>query len=252
MSHGVVREVAREAERLGYTSFWVNDMPNADGLASLAAASAATSRIKLGVGVIPLDQRSPAVIGEGVRSSGLPLDRLLLGVGSGHSPGALGRVRSGVDELEREISAKVVIGALGPKMSALAGEVADGVLFNWVMPEYAERAGRSVLDAAERTDRPSPSLMAYVRCGLTPHAEQRLGEELERYAGVPQFARHVERMGVGARDTCVVGPDIATVQAGIARYEAVLDETIVRAITSSDSLHDLLELLGACAPRTAA
>ena len=39
VSHDVVRELAPEVERLGYTSFWVNDMPGADGSTSLGVAS---------------------------------------------------------------------------------------------------------------------------------------------------------------------------------------------------------------------
>ena len=58
----VIDRARREAEQLGYTSFWVNDIPDYDGLASLAAASASTTAIKLGVGVIPLDERTPADI----------------------------------------------------------------------------------------------------------------------------------------------------------------------------------------------
>ena len=40
----------------------------------------------------------------------------------------------------------------------------------------------------------------------------------------------------------------AALQSGIAPYESVLDETIVRAITPTDSLADLRDLLRACAP----
>lgn len=60
----------------------------------------------------------------------------MLGVGSGGGHDALTRVRSGVAELQRETSAAVVVGALGPKMAQLAGEVADGVLLNWMTSEY--------------------------------------------------------------------------------------------------------------------
>ena len=246
VDHDVVGELAAAAERLGYTSFWANDMPHADGLASLAAASTATNRIQLGVGVIPLDQRSPAVIAAQVRSYGLPLDRLLLGVGGGDARRSLGLVRAGVGALKREVGARVVVGALGPKMSALAGETADGVLFNWVTPEHAARAGRWVLDAAGPGTR--PALLAYVRCGLLPGAEDRLRQELALYAGLPQFERHVERVGVGADQTGVLAPDATGLQAGLARYEPVLDETIVRAITPDDTLDSLLVLLRACAP----
>ena len=64
VDHGVVAELAREAERLGYTSFWFNDIPHAEGLASVAAAVEATTSIPLSVGVIrsmhDRRQRSPS------------------------------------------------------------------------------------------------------------------------------------------------------------------------------------------------
>ena len=55
-------------------------------------------------------------------------------------------------------------------------------------------------------------------------------------------------MGVSARNTCVHGTDAATLQAGIAEHETVLDETVVRAITADESVESILELLHACAP----
>jgi hypothetical protein len=90
--------------------------------------------------------------------------------------------------------------------------------------------------------------MAYVRCGLLPQAEAKLNERAARYAGIPQYARHFERMAVSARDTCVSSAEAAALQAGIAEHERMLDETIVRAITPDDSASSILELLHACAP----
>ena len=55
-------------------------------------------------------------------------------------------------------------------------------------------------------------------------------------------------MGASPADTCVLRSDDVELQSGIARYEAVLDETIVRAITPDDSLDSVLKLLRACAP----
>ncbi len=138
------------------------------------------------------------------------------------------------------LTRRVVVGALGPNMSALAGEMADGVLFNWMTPAHIERLGRSV----------PRSLMAYVRCALLPRAQARLTEELDRYSGLPHYEQHLHRMGATALDTCVVGPDSATLQPGIADFEAVLDETIVRAITVDDGIDNLVELARACAPPT--
>jgi alkanesulfonate monooxygenase SsuD/methylene tetrahydromethanopterin reductase-like flavin-dependent oxidoreductase (luciferase family) len=248
VGNDVIQELAREAEQLGYTSFWVNDIPGADGLESLAAASAGVATIKLGVGVIPLDKRPPATINRDVGAHALPVDRLLLGVGSGGEGGALARVRAGVAELQRTTHAAVIVGALGPRMSELAGEVADGVLLNWMTAEYLAHSGRLVREAAQRAGRPVPSVMAYVRCGLAPGAEARLEQELAHYADVPSFHAHVARMGASARDACVMARDGEALQDAIATFEAVLDETIVRAITPTDTSDDLQALLRACAP----
>jgi hypothetical protein len=86
----IIRASAREAEASGYSSFWVNHPGATDGLAALALAAQATRRIEPGIGVIPLHTRSSESIVQGVRDNALPLDRLLLGVGS-PNPGALGR-----------------------------------------------------------------------------------------------------------------------------------------------------------------
>src|SRR5262249_15944286 len=93
-----IRAVAPEAERRGYDSFWVNQPGAPDGLAALGQATRETRRIALGIGVIPLHTRGPESITQGVRDQGLPLDRLLLGVGS-PNPGSLRRVREGVAAL---------------------------------------------------------------------------------------------------------------------------------------------------------
>src|SRR5881392_3419434 len=129
----ILRASAREAEGLGYSSFWVNHPGATDGLAALALAAGETRRIELGIGVIPLHTRGPDSIVQGVRANGLPLDRLLLGVGSAN-PGALKRVRDGVAALRPKLAARLVVAALGPQMCRVAGEVGDGVLFNWLTP----------------------------------------------------------------------------------------------------------------------
>jgi alkanesulfonate monooxygenase SsuD/methylene tetrahydromethanopterin reductase-like flavin-dependent oxidoreductase (luciferase family) len=243
----VAATVAREAEDLGYSSFWSNDTGGFDGLVTLAAAASATSRIKLGVGVIGVDRRSGASIAEDVERLKLPSERLWLGVGSGGDP-TLAIVRDATAELHERGIGVVFIAALGPNMNRLAGEVAEGVLFNWLTPEFAERSKGWVLDAAVGSGRPRPIISAYVRCALLPQADEQLDRQSALYSSFPSYASHFERMGVSARNTCVHGRDAATLQAGIARHEAVLDETVVRAITADESAESILELLRACAP----
>src|SRR5437762_2927102 len=155
----IIRASAREAEGLGYTSFWVNHPGATDGLVSLALAATETRRIELGIGVIPLHTRGPDSIVQGVRANGLPLDRLLLGVGSAN-PGALKRVRDGVAALRPKLAARLVVAALGPQMCRVAGEVGDGVLFNWLTPEHARRSADWVRAGAAAAGRQPPRLFA--------------------------------------------------------------------------------------------
>ena len=239
VDHDVVRAVAADAEAIGYSSLWVNDLPHADGLASLAAAAEVTDRIRLGIGVVPLDRRPPGPIVDRVRELGLPLDRLWLGVGSGEAGDALATVRDGVGHVRGALDVAVVVGALGPRMAALGGEVADGVLLNWLTPEHASRLRRGVRDG---------TVMAYVRCALLPQGGERLRQEIARYAGVGSFERHVARMGARPEDTCVVGADGDALRRGLERFDGPLDETIVRAITPDDGRAPITELLLAAAP----
>lgn len=251
VEHTVVKEVAAAAEARGYSSFWVNDTPGADGLASLAAAAEVTSNLMLGVGVISVDRRSPASIAADVERLELPQERLWLGIGSGAPKGALARVRNSVTELHGALSAKVIVAALGPKMCDLAGTTADGVLFNWLLPDYAVHSCERVTSAAEQAGRSRPLIMGYVRAGLLPQARERIEVEAGRYTGNPNYARHFERQGVPATETVVAERERDALQARIKDYEGTFDETVVRALTPDDSAASILALLEAAAPPSA-
>ena len=150
-------QLAIDSEVLGYSSVGVNYPGSVDGLAALALAARETRRIKTGVGVIPLNTRGPDSIAAGVRANALPLDRLLLGVGSA-GPGALKRVREGVAELRSGVAAPLFVAALGPRMCHIAGEVADGVLLNWLTPEHARRSAEWV-NAGAAAAGPQPPVL---------------------------------------------------------------------------------------------
>jgi alkanesulfonate monooxygenase SsuD/methylene tetrahydromethanopterin reductase-like flavin-dependent oxidoreductase (luciferase family) len=243
----VIRAVAREAETAGYGSFWVNYPGPVDGLAALAVAAAETTRIALGVGVVPLHTRDPDSIVAGVRANALPVDRLLLGVGS-PNPGALGRVRTGIAALRARLPTRLVVAALGPRMCRLAGEVADGVLFNWLTPEHALLSAEWVRGGAAAAGRPTPRLTAYVRVAIGAASAARLGDEARRYAAIPAYADHFARMGVPPSATAVAVAAAAAVSGALARWEQALDEVVVRAITANDSVDETLALVRAARP----
>lgn len=241
----IIRASAREAEARGFGSFWVNHPGPVDGLGALSQAGAETRRIDLGVGVVPLHTRGPEDIVDGVRRHALAQGRLLLGVGS-PNPQALRRVREGVAAIRKSLQTRVVVAALGPKMCHLAGQVADGVLFNWLTPEYARRSADLVRAGAQAAGRPMPRTYAYVRVALGPGAGARLQEEGGRYAAIPAYGAHFERMGVKPVDTAIAASSPADIKAGLAAWQGAVDEIVLRAIVAHDTTEDHLALLRAC------
>jgi len=242
-----VEAAARAAEAAGYSSFWTNHPGSLDGLAPLAAAARATERVDLGVGVVPLHVRDATDLAGGVRAHGLPLDRLLLGVGSA-GRGALARVRSGADALRGDLGCRIVVAALGPRMCRTAGEVGDAVLFNWLTPAFARQSAELVREGAAAAGREPPAIVAYVRLALGETARRRLEEEGERYRRIPFYASHFERMGAAPADTGVAARSPADLAEALEAWEGAVDEVVLRVLPESDSVDDHLELVRAGAP----
>ena len=247
LDHDIVRVLARRAEELGFSTFWITDMPNGEGLAGLAAAAEVTTRIRLGVGVIPLDRQPPAHIAERLQALALPTERLLLGVGSGDPRGGIERVHDGVAELRTLTSARFAVGALGPKMCALAGAVADAVLLNWLIPSYVAASLAMVSAAARDAGRPEPEHIGYVRVSEAA-GEPQLRIEAGRYASYPAYAANFARMGVTAFDTTILGSGPGAIRAGLAPYRAELDEIVARCIAASETVDAYLTVMEDAAP----
>jgi alkanesulfonate monooxygenase SsuD/methylene tetrahydromethanopterin reductase-like flavin-dependent oxidoreductase (luciferase family) len=248
----LIQRIAAEAEFAGYRTFWVNDTPNGDGLLALSRAAMVTRRIRLGVGVIPLDRQPAERILARIAELSLETNRLTLGVGSGAAKaGAIDLVREGAALLRAGSAATVIVGALGPKMCAAAGEASDGALLNWTPPPYIGPI-EIVRQAAADVDRPMPRVDAYVRTALGSAALPRLREESERYASFPSYGAHFRRMGVEALATCVTGMTAGEIQAGLAAYDGLLDEVVVRSITATEEIGHYLALVEAATPLSAA
>lgn len=230
-----------------YHSFWLNNPPHASALPVLGDIARRHEALTVGVGVIPLSHHSPDEIAQEVRTNRVPLARLYLGVGNGGGGGGVDRVRKGIDALRESLDTTIVIAAMGPRMCRLAGEAADGVLFNWLTPEYAKRSAEWVREAAAAAGKPAPRLMAYVRVALGEGAAERLSEEAGRYEAIPQYAAHFKRMGVPAIGTAIAAttPDALT---ALDAWNGVVDEIVVRAITAHDTEAEVVRLVEAAAP----
>ncbi len=214
--HDIVEALAPQIEAAGFHALWLNDTPDGDSLAGLAVAAQATSTLALGTGVIPIDRRpARAILGA---LDGLPIERLSLGVGTGAAKHGLDLTERSVAELRAGTNAAIVVGALGPKMRALAARVADGVLLNWLTPEAAAEQRASV-----RT-------ILYARTALTPDALPALEEEAARYGSYPAYAANFERIGASPLETTIRS------SGRIADYLAAVDELVLRVVVARPTL----------------
>jgi alkanesulfonate monooxygenase SsuD/methylene tetrahydromethanopterin reductase-like flavin-dependent oxidoreductase (luciferase family) len=238
-----IARIAPHVELHGFAGLWVNDTPGGDSIAALAAAAAVTTHLRLAAGVIPVDRRPAAEILAAVRSAGVPESRLTIGIGSGGGrTGALDRVRDAAAALRSGTGAAVVVGALGPRMRALGAEVGDGVLLNWVPAAEAAAQAREL----RATRSPAPRVLVYTRTIVEEAARPALEAEATRYGSFGAYAANFARMGVHPVDTTlpVPGEDLAT---GVRRYLEGVDELVLRAVTPSGTVEELLRFVVAAA-----
>ena len=221
----VVRAIAPRVEALGFQALWINDVPGGDSLQGLRVAADATSTLGLATGVIPLDRRPAGDLEVG----GLPAERTTLGIGSGRADKPLRLVAEGLETLRAATDARIVVGALAPRMRRMAAEQADGLLLNWLTPDAAAEADRELRRAAGEGDVRS---ILYLRTIADEAARPALEREAESYGAVPAYAANFDRLGIR--------PIEATLDDG-ARIEAfdVVDELVLRAITPNGSLAEL-------------
>ncbi|MFN2483806.1 MAG: LLM class flavin-dependent oxidoreductase [Candidatus Limnocylindria bacterium] len=238
--------LAARIEELGYEELWSNDTSAGSGLSTLAPCAPSTQRLVLAVGVIGLSSRDPdSIAAEAVRL-GLPLDRLVVGIGSGSSS-STELVRRGGQVVRRTLpGVPVAVAAVGPRMCRLAGEIADIVLLNWATPDRIAWSRARVAEGAASADRRTPTVAAYVRVAIGPDAEARLEREGERYRGSSPAYRaafDARRGGVGIAERSADG-----VADALRPYRAALDTVIVRAMPAADDVDAWLEIAEAGAP----
>ena len=234
-------ETARRAAELGYRSFWTAETTGPEAFSLLAAAGAAAPGLDLGTGVLALQLRTPPLAAMSAATlAALDPDRdVLLGIGisspvvtsrwhgAPYGDRPLGQVREYVALVRECLSGekvtfagdhyqvkgfrlglrlgdrrpKIVLGALGPKMLQLAGEVADGVLLNYLPASHVAWSVEQVR-AGEATGGRAPgscTVHAYVHAGVADRdgAAPNGRKDLFSYAVVDSYAESFTRAGFG-------------------------------------------------------
>lgn len=234
-------ETAARAAELGFTSFWTAETTGPEAFSLLAAAGGAAPGVDLGTGVLALQLRTPPLAAMSAATlSALDPDRdVLLGIGisspvvtsrwhgAAYGDRPLAQVREYVELVRAcltgekvdfagdfygvkgfrlglrlgERRPRIVVGALGPRMLALAGEVADGVLLNYLPASHVAWSVEQVREGEARAGREPGScrIYAYVHAGVADRdvAAPLARKDLFSYAVVDSYAENFTRAGYG-------------------------------------------------------
>ncbi len=246
----VTRELGAVCAELGYMSLWANDHPAASGLETLAQFAKGAPDLDLGVGAIALDRHDPLEIAESISRLELDPEKLLLAFGAGISKKPLAVMREGVARLRETLpdGTRVLIAAMGPKMCALAGEIADGVFLNWMTPSAARAAKERIVEGATRADRETPPVLGYVRVAVDERANERMAKEESFYRELHDgYRRHFERLEAEIGSVGVSEVNGGGVGELLDEYEQALDEVVVRALASA-KVESMSQVAEAAAP----
>jgi probable F420-dependent oxidoreductase len=152
------RDAVRRLERAGYGAAWTNEAGGKDALVQLAVLLAATERMVFGTGIANIWSRSPQTAqGAAALLAQAYPGRFVLGLGVGYPEQAasvgrefgrpLATMRGYLEEMAApgfmpypDVRYPRIIGANGPKMVALAGELADGALPATPTPDFTAKA----------------------------------------------------------------------------------------------------------------
>jgi len=224
-------DVAREAGAHGYSSVWVAEAAAAEAMSLLGAISQAAPSVALGTGVLALQLRTPPLHAMAAATlQQLAGERdIYLGIGisspavagqwhgAGYGDRPIAQVREFVALLRECLSGEtvsfdgdfyrvsrfrlgvrlgdrkpqIVIAALNEQMLRLAGEIADGVLLNYLPASAVPWCVEQVRKGGDAR------IFAYVHCGVTDrdrYAEQ-ARKDLVNYAVVDAYANQFARSG---------------------------------------------------------
>ncbi|MBI3824972.1 MAG: LLM class F420-dependent oxidoreductase [Candidatus Rokubacteria bacterium] len=271
-------EIAREAERLGYTDAWSLEADGLDCFSPLAVIGAATG-LRLGTAIANVYTRGPATLAmQAAALAEIAPGRFVLGLGAGSQPiveawngGRFARpatrVREMVQFLRQALTGERVVfrgetfavdgfrltrppaspvpihvAALRPGMLRVAGEVADGVILNWLAAADVPRSIAIVREAAARAGRDPARVEITARLLIhldppSPESDTLVRRYVTAYLNVPVYRAFHEWLG-----SAELGPMWEAWQRGDRRTAvAAVPERVVSDLLLRGSLDEIRE-----------
>ena len=230
--------VARETEARGYHAAWTGEAAGYDAITLMATIATHTERLHVGSAVVPVQTRTPVVLGQSAATlSHLAPGRVLLGIGLSSKvivgdwhrlafAPSLQQIREAVQVIRMIASGervnfegkfyrvknfrlaapppsppvRVVLAALGPEMLELAGEIADGVVLNWIPPETVPVSIEHLEAGAKKAGRTLGNfeIASFIRTCVTDEAgaaREALARDITGYATVDAYANFFRNAG---------------------------------------------------------
>lgn len=244
----------KQAEDDGFDSFWIPHISarGYDALTVLAMAGMQTSRIELGVGVVPTYPRHPAALAQQALTTATATNgRFILGIGPSHRPGMeegfgipydrpalhtreyLSVMRPLLDEgavqfkgeffncnlelasLERP-ACPILVSALAPQMLNIAGQLADGTV-TWMAGPHTIKTHITprISRAAENSGREDPRVTVGLPTAVTDDenaGRQKAAESYARYGELVNYRRVLDIEGVESPAEVAVIGNEASIQ----------------------------------------
>ena len=238
-----VREIvklAKAAEEAGFESVWVPDLTPKDVFTVMSAIGLSTDKISIGAGIAGAYWRAPVVtasaiavvdeisngraklaLGTGMagwcRQIGLRYEkqiatvkehieivRLLLQRKRVNYSGQVYQYRDfQLDFTPVRANVPIYVGGMGPKLTQLAGQVADGLILGALSHPKTVRKARETLDKAASGSKRKPSaiqLGALLSCFISEDgvaARKVAKEQIAWYAAADHYQRILPRLGYG-------------------------------------------------------
>lgn len=253
----IVGEIlAAEAE--GFETAWLAQVFGTDALTDLVVAGAKTTKISLGTAVVPTWPRHPMALAQQAITTNVATGgRLRLGIGLSHKPvieamfgipfekpaghmeeylgvltslvrgGAVSHMGesyrvAGSIAVEGASPFPIYVAALGPRMLAAAGKLADGTI-TWMTGRKTieTHIAPTIRAASEEAERPAPAVIVGLPvavCDDVAAAQDRASKIFAIYPTLPSYRAMLDREGIADASGLIVAGDEASVEAQLSEY----------------------------------
>lgn len=226
-------EIAKLADSLGFAELWIGEMATYDAFAFATAAGLQTEQIQLNIGPLSVSVRTPMTMAMGAasvadltgRKTSLALGassvvvveewhgrdrsrtathldesaqilRTLLAGEKADFTGALASCK-GYRLRLNAIDTPITIAAFGPAAVRAAARRADRMLLNMVTPSSLATLRAQLVSAAQKADRPIPTVAVWLTCAVNPKREtiDQLKRAIVGYLAAPGYGEMMMEAG---------------------------------------------------------